>query len=918
MPESTITPSDLRCELRDSPLGIDAHRPRLSWILIPGVPQSRDLKQVAYQLKVWDSPGEIDQRPPVWDSGRCDSSDQFGIEYAGPVLRSGTSYAWRVRVWDQAGAASEWSPLATWTTGLLGPHWSRKLPAEPGDAAPKWIGAPIELPWSEHESGPAILVRRKFQIPGEIDRAVVYVSALGLYDLQIDGANVQGDEVLTPGWTDYHKRLHYQTYDVTEPLHRSRGAHAISATLAPGWYAGRIGLTHISNGGARRGIYGRHLRLYLELHVFTRDGTKHAIRSDESWKYSTDGPIVATDLLDGETYDARRALSGWRNANFDDSAWKTVACNDLGPRLEAQPCEPVRTTQDVSAVTVTQPKAGVYVFDLGQNIAGRCRLSIRGQQSAGDQIVLRHAEVLNPDGTIYRENLRIPPLTPLGAPQVDRYICGESAGAQAPAFEPRFTFHGFRFVEVTGLKAKPAPTDLIGRVIHTDAAIAGEFECSSDLLNRIMRAIVWTQRDNMTSVPTDCPQRDERLGWTGDMQVFCGTACFNMDMSKFLAKWCRDIADAQCTDGHMPDFAPHPFDPDTRFSRNPGWGDAAPIVAWKLYTMYGDRRLLEEMYEPCARMLRAVHRDSPDLIWRGRAYPFMYGDWLTADTLQLDGWPKSGGEVPKEIYGTAFFAHHADLMRRMSAALGRKQDEAEFAALFDAIRESFLEHFVDRDAKINGDTQAGYALALAFDLLPENMRDRAAARMVDALKPYGGALSTGFQSTLRMMLELSRHGYHEQAYALVNRTAMPSWGYMLEHGGTTIWERWDGFVQGRGYQNPFMNSFCHYAIGAVGEWMYRVIGGINPGKSQPGFGHVIIKPVPGGGLTWANCALRTVRGKIVSNWKLDQSTRRLTLDVVIPPNVTATVHVPADDSPRIERIGSGAYQFESSFTRKGS
>ncbi|MBC8108855.1 MAG: family 78 glycoside hydrolase catalytic domain [Anaerolineae bacterium] len=881
-------------------------------MLEPGKPDARDLKQLAYQIKVWDSIADVEKRDAIWDSGKIQSPAQFGIEYAGPALRSGRPYAWRVRVWDQAGSQSDWSAIATWTMGLLGPHWSRKSPSEPGDAPPKWIGAPIDLPWSEHESGPAILLRKKIDIAGEIDRAIVYVSSLGLYELQIDGANVQGEEVLSPGWTDYHKRVHYQTYDVTEPLHRSRGEHAISVTLAPGWYAGRIGLTHLSNGGARRGIYGRHLRLYLELHVFTRDGKTHVIRSDESWKYSTDGPVVATDLLDGETFDARRDDVRWRRADFDDASWKPVACNDNGPLLQAMPCEPIRVTQSIPAIAVTEPKSSVYIFDLGQNIAGRCRVTIRGRRSPGDEIVLQHVEVLNADGTIYRDNLRIPPISPLGAPQEDRYICGTS-DKDTETFEPHFTFHGFRYVQVTGLKERPQPADLVGRVMHTDAPIAGELECSSDLLNRIMRAIVWTQRDNMISVPTDCPQRDERLGWTGDMQVFCGTASFNMDVSKFLAKWMQDLVDAQCTDGHMPDFAPHPFDPDTRFSRNPGWGDAAPIGAWKLYTMYGDRRLLEEMYEPCARMLRAVHRDSPDLIWRGRAYPFMYGDWLTADTLQLEGWPRSGGEVPKDIYSTAFFAHHADLMTRMATVLGRESDAREFSALAMAVKKKFVEAFVDSDAKIKGDTQAGYALALAFDLLPERMQERAAAHMVEALKPYGGALSTGFQSTLRMMLQLSRFGYHDQAYALVNRREMPSWGYMVEHGGTTIWERWDGFVEGRGYQNPGMNSFCHYAIGAVGEWMYRVIGGINPDESQPGFGHVIIKPIPGGGLTWAKCAYPSVRGRIVSDWKVDGA--KLTMNVVIPPNMTATVHVPESGK---KEIGSGTYEFESTLTRKGS
>jgi alpha-L-rhamnosidase len=421
-----------------------------------------------------------------------------------------------------------------------------------------------------------------------------------------------------------------------------------------------------------------------------------------------------------------------------------------------------------------------------------------------------------------------------------------------------------------------------------------------------MRAIVWTQRDNMPSVPTDCPQRDERFGWTGDMQVFCGAACFNMDMAAFLAKWLRDIRDAQASNGRLPDFAPHPYNPDDRFSGNPGWGDALPIVAWTLYTMYGDRRVLEEMFEPCARFVDWIRRENPDLIWRPNPYPFCYGDWLTADTLKLDNWPTKGGEVPKEIYATAFFAHDTDLVAKMATVLGRDAEAKKYAELAAQVRDAFNRDFVDADAKIPAETQAGYALALAFDLLPDSKRERAAQRMVEALKPYLGHLSTGFQSTLRMMLQLVRFGHADAAYELINKTTIPSWGYMVEHGGTTIWERWDSFVEGRGFQNPGMTSFCHYAIGAVGEWMYRVIGGINPDDSAQGFERAVIQPIPGGGLTWAKASYESIRGTIATHWWIDG--KKFQLDVTIPPNVRAKVVLPGQRQG--SEVGSGNHHLE--------
>jgi alpha-L-rhamnosidase len=440
---------------------------------------------------------------------------------------------------------------------------------------------------------------------------------------------------------------------------------------------------------------------------------------------------------------------------------------------------------------------------------------------------------------------------------------------------------------------------MTGQVMNSDAPEAGELECSSPVFNSIMSAIQWTQRPNMVSVPTDCPQRDERLGWAGDIQVFSPTAMFNRDMAAFLAKWLRDMWDAQTEDGRFPDFAPHPYGPATRFSGNPGWADAGVIVPWLVYQRYGDLRVLEEAFVPARRWVDFGARNNADLIWRdtGFIHPFYYGDWLNADTF-LGAASASGprAEVPHEVYATAFFAHSASLVGRMARELGRDREAEEYSRLARRIRAAFAKAFVSRDGKILGDTQAGYALALSFDLLPAGMRGKAVARMVAALKRSDGALTTGIQSTVRLMLELTRWGHADLAYAILSRKEMPSWRYMVEHGGTTIWERWDGWVEGRGFQKPSMNSFNHWAIGSVGEWMWRVIGGIAPDDATPGCASFTVRPIPGGGLTWAKAAHRSIHGELVVQWQLHEG--RFHLDVTIPPNTSARIVLPCASPSR--------------------
>ncbi len=868
----------LRCEYLEAPLAIDTPQPRLSWI--------PPFDQGAWQVIV-TSQGEV-----VWDSGKV-VSDSSMIPYAGIVLQALCIYEWKVKVWSRDGRESEWSEPSEWGMGPAGPGWSHEVwQLDPiPEINARWIGTPAESVWQENDSPASPMLRKEFHAEKGISRAILYTSALGLYEAYLNGSRV-GHGQLAPEWTDYHSMAQYQAHDVTRKL--QVGPNVLGAILGPGWYAGRIGMSQVF-ANTLRGVYGRRMAFIALLHVQYADGKIQTIVTGPDWQCTLDGPIRGSDLLDGEQYDARRQCSGWCEAGYDSDAWSTAETM-MGPQLVAQRNESIQITRRMSARTINEVSPNTWVVDFGQNLVGWCCLKIHNAQP-GAQITLRHAEALQSDGTMYMENMR-------GASPVDRYM---ARGDDSEVYEPRFTYHGFRFAEITGLFQPPALEDIEACVVHSAMRDTGEFECSDDMGNRIMRAVQWTHRNNMHGIPTDCPQRDERLGWMGDAQVFAQTAIFNMDMAAFFTKWLADVRGAQAQDGRFPDIAPHPYDPNQRFSGNPGWSDAGLTIPWAMYVNYGDRSILAEQYDAAKRYIDWCTRNNPDRIWNNRSQltPLWYGDWLNADTLKdLPNWPATGGEVAREIYSTAFYAHSTQLLSRMAGVLGYNEDQGRYNELAGEIRKAFNDSFVSPDGRIQGDTQSGYALALLFDLLPDSLRRRAAQRMKDALATYGGALSTGFHSTVRLMLELSRYGYHEEAYALLMRKTMPSWGYMVENGGTTIWERWDGWVEGRGFQNPGMNSFCHYAIGAVGEWIYRVVGGLNPDESAPGWKHFHVRPVPGGGLTFARTTYQSIRGTIQSQWRIEND--NFVLDVTVPPNTTATIQLP--DSSEYQAI-SGEHSF---------
>ena len=692
--------------------------------------------------------------------------------------------------------------------------------------------------WNPH---PAPVFRKTFAIKSPVVRGTLTATALGLYEISINGKRV-GENVLAPEWTDYHTRVQYQTYDVTG--HLKQGKNAIGAILGEGWYAGRVGLMN------RFRVYGDRLALLAQIDVECEDGSRQTIVTDPTWKGTLNGPIRGGDIIHGEILDSRKEMPGWDRPGFNDDDWKSaeiVQTSDVP--LVAQPNEPIRITQEITPLSVSEPKPNVFVYDLGQNIVGWCRVTANG--SAGKKLTLRYAEVLNPDGTVYTENLR-------GPFQVDEWTL---SGVRNCAFEPHFTYHGFRYLQIEGLD-EPLPLKLIeGCAFHSSSPIVRTFECSNPSVNKLMENILWTQRGNMHSTPTDCPQRDERLGWMGDAQIFSQAACFNMNMAAFYTKWLQDIRDAQSEDGQYSDFSPNPLMPQDQFLAAPAWADAGVIVPWRMYENYADVRILERHYESMQRWVEYVQKNSKGYIWTdGRGND--YGDWLNADTLILENWPKKGGEISKEQIATAFSAHSTDLLSRIAAVLGKKDDAKRYAELFEKIRAAYVQKYFGADGKNIDDNQTAYALALHFNLLPKEQRRDAVNRILKKIDEYNGHISTGIQATNRMMLELANEGECAAAYRLLNNRTIPSWNYMIDNGATTIWERWDGWVKDRGFQSAGMNSFNHYALGAVSEWIVRNIAGVNPVIEEPAYGRVLIHPQPGGGLTYAN--VRTIPSGDVS------------------------------------------------------
>ncbi|MFZ4815038.1 MAG: glycoside hydrolase family 78 protein [Phototrophicaceae bacterium] len=905
----------LICEYRTTPLGIDVQRPRLGWQMHTDRIGAR---QTAYHIRVATQlDGLTGGNADLWDGGKVSSDQSVHVVYAGLPLTSRQRAYWQVTVWDETGVASTSEP--TWfEMGLL----------EATDWQAQWIGTAFA--GGVRSAFPVPYLRKPFTLPSAVASARLYVTALGLFECSINGQTV-GQDVFAPGWTDYHKRVQYLTYDVTDLL--QQGDNAIGAVLGDGWATGYIGWLHRQN-------YVDRPQLLAQLEVTLTDGSTQTITSDALWSYHF-GPITHSDFLEGEAYDARREMPGWDSPHFEAKAWFPVATFEHpalaivalnGPTVQRiEELAPV--IDPINRATMGRKR---FLFDLGQNMVGRVRF--KGAAPAGSTVTIRFAEVLNPDGSPYYTNLRT-------AHATDYYTF---KGGGEEVWESKFTFHGFRYVEIEGYGAPVSRDTITGIVLHSHMHQTGSFECSDPLLNQLQHNILWGQKGNFVDVPTDCPQRDERLGWTGDIQVFVGTAAFNMDVAGFMTKWALDVDDAQNPDGSIP--AVVPYAADVPQDGGPAWADAAIICPWTIYQAYGDTHILKQSYPTMTRFMDFLLEASPGYIRCAADYEGWpgFGDWLSINA-----------NTPRDLIGTAFLAYDASLMAQIAAILGKPDDAAHYQRLFEDVKTAFNNRYLagsplvitevapseirrlmdEADALSRGNlsvtdygtvtsqvfnaklftpTQTAYVLALYFDLLPTELRPLAADELVADLERRGMHLSTGFVGSPYLNHVLSANGYSDVAYTLLQQTTWPSWLYGVTQGATTIWERWDGWTEEKGFQTPEMNSFNHYAYGAIGAWMYNTIAGIVLDPTEPGYKHSILQPQPGGGLTHARAKLQTLYGELRSEWTLENDT--LTWEVVVPPNTRATLHVPVREGQTITRNGeavqapiqavdAGRYQF---------
>ena len=887
-------------EYQTNPIGIDVMQPRFSWQLAATADDGRNVKQVAYQVQV-SKEEDFFEENIVWDSYKMDGDVSAYIKYKGRSLESFKRYYIRIKAWSNKGEDAKWSELHYFETAFLDSSlWQAD-----------WISAPFDY---SADKEVVRIFRKQFFVSDEIKKAKVYVSAKGLYELYINGSKT-GEDYLTPGWTSYNKRLEYQTYDVTNQL--KNGENAIGAMIGEGWFQGEIGWR------GRRNFYGGRDGLILELHIEYENGKKEIILTDESWKSYSRGPITFSSIYHGEKYDARNEFD-WSCPNIDMINWMDVRIMGAESKdiLVSQESECVRIMDEIKPIEIITTPKGEKVIDFGQNFAGWVEFNVSG--ASGDKVVLSHAEILDPEGNFYIANLK-------NAKQQIEYTL---KGSERETYRPHFTFQGFRYVRIDEFPGNPSLENFKGLVLYSAMESAGEFECSSPLVNQLYHNILWGQRSNFVDIPTDCPQRSERLGWTGDIQIFARTASYNMDIHRFLTKWLRDLAADQFESGGVPWVVPDIYESTYKYDLagyygqsepvSAAWGDAAVICPWEVYLAYGDDRLLEEQYESMKKYI--------DFILKQGENPFLWntghqlGDWVALDAP----YGSFIGATDVDFVATAYYAYSTKLLAKSAKIIGKEYDAHWYEGVYDNIVKEFRKTYIKPDGTLTVPTQTAIILAVYFDLVPEEVKYKLVEELAKTLEKSNYDLIVGFVGIPYICHVLDDFGQRETAYRLLLKTEYPSWLYQVTKGATTVWEHLDGLKPDGTLWNPRMNSFNHYAYGSVGDWLYGGIGGLKAVESTPGYKRFVFKPSVHSLMDYAFVSHQTLYGEIKTGWKsfdgfdeyyitVPENTEA---EIVFPPRVMvfekdSTLDkvdgiINIENMPNEQRaiIGSGSYIFK--------
>lgn len=862
---SKLSIEHLRCENKINPIGLDEKQPRFSWMI--GMDTLRKgLMQTGWQIQVVaQNPDFENEKLMVWDSEKVRSDVNLYVAFQGEKLEAQTTYYWRVKIWDNFNRESNWSQPAAFETGLM----------DTAAWIAKWIAPTLkENPGTE---SPLPLLRKSFTLTDNVKRARLYITSQGLYRATINGQEVT-DHLFTPGWTSFNKRSQYQVYDVTSLL--KKGENATGVELGDGWFRGDFSF------GKDWYIYGKKLALLYQLDIEYNNGEKQIVISDDSWKNKT-GAVQAASIYNGVIYDANKEIEHWNTIACDDQSWIHVAEENIPKNHLVQNLgEAVRRIQILSVKKEIITPRNEKVYDFGQNLTGRVRFHLQGKK--GDTITILHAEVLDKAGNFYTDNLR-------KAKQRVQYIFKDDKPVD---FEPEFTFQGFRYIKILDYHGLVKADNFKAIVIHSDMLPIGEFTCSDSMVNQLHSNIRWGMRGNFLDIPTDCPQRNERLGWTGDVQAFSATSHFLFNTTSFYTKWLEDLKADQLTNGSVPHVVPASF----KEYGSTGWGDVATVLPMNVYLASGDKKMLENQYSSMKLWVDFLTKQA-DKDWILRTNS-KYGDWLFF--IHPTDWNAKPGYTDKEFIGTAFFAHSTKLLAQAAAILGNQSDARHYQQQFISIRKAFQREFMSSKGRLSSNSQTAYTLALSFDLLPQNQRANALKYLVEDIQSRKNHLSTGFLGTPLLCHALSENGANETAYQLLLQKTYPSWLYPVTKGATTIWERWDGIKPDGSFQTTSMNSFNHYAYGAIGSWMYGKMAGFQCDLQHAGYKHIDLKPMPDPSVKWVNASIITPNGKLSSNWNFDGN--QFKLEVIIPSNTTATIFLPLKKE-KIE-VGSGVYRFE--------